>query len=352
MTAEKKQQHAVPQVLVNFATSGLGGMMGWVVIHPVNTLAVRMNLANASGNAGNLTVLAYVNQVVKSGGLWSLYDGLPAGLMKQVFYSTSRFGLFEVMRDEAAKYRPTDIWSRLGVGVVSGGCAAVISCPAEVTLVRMTNDASLPVAARRNYRGVLDAFYRILKEEGVKTFFSGSGPFVNRAMLVGAVQVGTYDEFRSIYRRKLGIVDPLVNVLCASFTSGMIYSIVTNPFETAKNRMVSPLALFPRSTCVVCVNTEPCLLPPRPPPRDTPCASPHIAPSPVTVRQAFQKPDAVTGIKPYRSTVQTITDIATKEGVLKLWAGFPPYYVRCGGHTVLMFLAVEWLRKMYDLYAS
>ena len=151
--------------------------MGWVVIHPCNTVAVRMNLAMASGTvgAGDLSAVAYVRHMVKSEGILSLYDGLPAGLMKQVFYSTSRFGLFEVMRDEAAKYRPTDIWSRLGVGVVSGGCAAVLSCPAEVTLVRMTNDASLPASNRRNYRGVLDAFRRILKEEGFKTFFSGSG---------------------------------------------------------------------------------------------------------------------------------------------------------------------------------
>ena len=89
----------------------------------------------------------------------------------------------------------------------------------KVTLVRISNDKSLPEASRRNYKGVSDAFRRILKEEGwifgflllfffdsyilyniaykcviyiclgVATFFSGSGPFVNRAMLVGAVQV-------------------------------------------------------------------------------------------------------------------------------------------------------------------
>ena len=28
--------------------------------------------------------------------------------------------------------------------------------------------------------------------------------------------------------------------------------------------------------------------------------------------------------------------------------GFPPYYIRCGGHTVLMFMSVAWLRKQYQ----
>ena len=162
--------------------------MGWVFVHPFNTVGIRMNLASSSGGP-KLSFITYLSNVIKSDGALSLYAGLSAGLLRQVFYATSRFGLFEVFRDELAKYRQTDIWSRLVTGCVSGGMAAVISCPAEVTLVRISNDRTLPEAARRNYKGVTDAFSRILKEEGMKTFFSGSGPFVNRAMLVGAVQV-------------------------------------------------------------------------------------------------------------------------------------------------------------------
>ena len=118
----------------------------------------------------------------------------------------------------------------------NSGLAAVISCPAEVTLVRISNDATQPADKRRNYKGVVDAFQRILKEEGVKTFFSGSGPFVNRAMVVGAVQVGTYDQFRGMYK-EMGVTHELLNVFYASMTSGLIYAIATMPLETAKNRM-------------------------------------------------------------------------------------------------------------------
>jgi solute carrier family 25 (mitochondrial oxoglutarate transporter), member 11 len=64
--------------------------------------------------------------VRQEGGVKSLYAGLEAGLLRQAFYSTSRFGLFEVFRDELAKYRQTDIWSRLFTGVTSGGIAALI----------------------------------------------------------------------------------------------------------------------------------------------------------------------------------------------------------------------------------
>lgn len=115
----------------------------------------------------------------------SLYNGLSAGLLKQLFYATSRFGLFEVFRDELAKHRPTDMLSRFIAGVSSGGIAAMISCPAEVTLVRISNDATLRADKRRDYKSIADAFRRILTEEGPMAFFRGCGPFVNRSMLVG-----------------------------------------------------------------------------------------------------------------------------------------------------------------------
>ena len=80
--------------------------------------------------------------------------------------------------------------------------------------------------------------------------------------------------------------------------SGLFYSAMTMPLETTKNRM------------------------------------------------AFQNADA-NGKLAYRTVFQSLRKIATAEGPLALWSGFFPYYLRCGGHTVTMFLAVEWLRDMY-----
>ena len=111
----------IPPTIVNFSTAGLGGIMGWVVVHPFNTLFVRMNLASASGGANvNPAFLSYLSSTVKEAGFMSLYAGLSAGLLRQTCYATSRFGLFEVFRDEMAKYRPTDIWSRLSTGTLLG----------------------------------------------------------------------------------------------------------------------------------------------------------------------------------------------------------------------------------------
>ena len=68
-------------------------------------------------------------------------------------------------------------------------------------------------------------------------------------------------------------------------------------------------------------------------------------------RMAFQKPDPATGEMPYRGTMQTIGAVARTSGPLSLWNGFLPYYGRCGGHTVTMFIAVDQIRTLYRKYA-
>lgn len=281
-----------------FFTAGLAGCMGWGVVHPFNTCAVRMNLATVKGQSfGSF----FMQSVRKPGGLKSLYDGLSAGLIRQMFYASSRFALFEILRDEAAKHTPTTIWTRLGVGCVSGAAAALISTPAETTLVRLSNDSSLPKAEQRGYKGVTDAFLRIFREEGPKAFFAASGPFMNRAVLVGMVQVGTLDQFKVTYRETLGITGVFQNTFCSAMSSGLLYALVTMPLETAKNRI------------------------------------------------AFQKPDAKTGEMLYRGAVQTVMKIAKDEAPKALYSGFAPYYLRCGGHTVSMFIFLEMIRQAMNI---
>lgn len=47
------------------------------------------------------------------------------------------------------------IISSVGVGAISGGIAAFISCPMEVCVVRLSNDSTLPPEQRRNYVSIL-----------------------------------------------------------------------------------------------------------------------------------------------------------------------------------------------------
>ena len=180
--------------------------------------------------------------------------------------------------------------------------AAVVSCPAEVSLVRISNDSQLPLSQRRGYSGIFNAFFCIFREEGFGAFFRGVEPFVYRAILVGAIQIGTYDHCRAVYRERYLIVDPWKNVTAAAMTAGLFYSFVTMPLESMKNRM------------------------------------------------AFQLPDPITRRVHYLSIRQTLGEILEQEGIARLWSGYTAYYLRCGVHTLVMFSSIEMLRAVYRDY--
>jgi solute carrier family 25 oxoglutarate transporter 11 len=122
-------------------------------------------------------------------------------------------------------------------------------------------------------------------------------------MLVGATQLATYDQFKELYHQ-WGINSRIGLEFSAAMSAGLLYSLITMPFETVKNRM------------------------------------------------AFQKPDPVTKELLYKGTIQSFKMISAKEGITSLWSGFAPYYLRSGGHTVIMFIAVEELRDLYWAYVD
>ena len=113
---------------VNFITAGLGGIIGWTVVHPLNTLSIRMNLIIAQ-NAGlqpnqqeRLSFVRFSTDIIKNESVGALYRGLTAGWLRQVFFATSIYGFYEIFRDQLAKFSDDlGYAARAVAGVGSGG---------------------------------------------------------------------------------------------------------------------------------------------------------------------------------------------------------------------------------------
>jgi hypothetical protein len=61
-----------------------------------------------------------------------------------------------------ARAQPLPLWQKAGAGLAAGGLGALVGSPADLTLIRMQADATMPVASRRNYKNVGDAMARHL----------------------------------------------------------------------------------------------------------------------------------------------------------------------------------------------
>ncbi len=284
-------------VVLPFVRGGLAGVIGWLPIHPADLIKVRMQTAGPNSPNPLYTGPAHAfRSVLQKSGVRGLYSGLSAGLTRQVFYTTLRLGLYDTLRARTeGALTPAQ---KLGIGLVAGGLASLASTPVEVSLVRMQADATLPPAARRQYRHVGDALWRIGRDEGVVGLTRGATPTVARAMIVSAVQLGVYDIAKETLMNLTGLDNCVRIHIAASLTSGFTYSVVTKPIDLAKSRMMNEV-----------------------------------------VKQGEERR--------YRNIVQAIARIGASEGVTNLFKGFVPYFARCGGHTVAMFLALEQIKKLF-----
>ena len=80
----------------------------------------------------------------------------------------------------------------------------MIGTPADLALIRMQSDTTLPLAQRRNYRHVGDAFSRIVREEGFFSCWKGCAPTVVRAMVLNLGMLSSYDEAKERLEVSLG----------------------------------------------------------------------------------------------------------------------------------------------------
>lgn len=93
------------------------------------------------------------------------------------------------------------------------------------------------------YRGMIDAFIKISKDEGVRALYSGIWPAVLRQATYGTIKFGTYYTLKSFASEHGLLVDPDTgtervwgNVLCAA-AAGAISSAIANPTDVLKVRM-------------------------------------------------------------------------------------------------------------------
>lgn len=68
----------------------------------------------------------------------------------------------------------------------------------------MQNDTVLPVEQRRGYKNVIDAFVRIVREEGVAALWKGSVPTAMRAMSLNLGMLAPYDEAKERLKKLSG----------------------------------------------------------------------------------------------------------------------------------------------------
>merc|ERR1719219_2772793 len=209
-------------------------------VQPLDLVKNRMQVMKSDGGKrpSSLTV---ISNVVKNEGVATLYTGLSAGLLRQALYTTTRLGIYTSLFEtfSSPDGSPPGFFMKAGLGMTAGAVGAFVGTPAEVSLIRMTSDGTLPPDKRRNYKNVFDALFRMYREEGITTLWRGAIPTMGRAMVVNAAQLATYSQAKQLILGTGYIQDGIFCHFVASMISGLVTTIASMPVDIAKTRLQS-----------------------------------------------------------------------------------------------------------------
>lgn len=175
-----------------------------------------------------------------------LYAGLSAALLRQLTYSTARFGIYEDLKARFAPVptpeNPKPRQSMLNLVLMSstaGFLGGIAGNPGDVLNVRMQSDASKPAEAQRNYKHAFDGLLRMIREEGPTSIFRGVGANSTRALLMTSSQLTSYDVFKQFCLQRMGMGDDLSTHFTASLAAGFVATTICSPVDVIKTRVMS-----------------------------------------------------------------------------------------------------------------
>ncbi|KAM0937585.1 putative mitochondrial carrier protein [Dioscorea sansibarensis] len=291
-----KAQSGVWSTVKPFVNGGASGMLATCVIQPIDMVKVRIQLGQGSA-------LQVSKNMIANEGVGSFYKGLSAGLLRQATYTTARLGSFRyvyrVLTNKAVEAndgKPLPLLQKAFIGLTAGAIGACIGSPADLALIRMQADATLPIAQRRNYKNAFHALYRIVADEGVLALWKGAGPTVVRAMALNMGMLASYDQSIEFFRDSLGLGE-VSTVVGASAVSGFFASACSLPFDYVKTQI-----------------------------------------------QKMQ-PDA-NGKYPYTGSLDCALKTLKSGGPLKFYTGFPVYCVRIAPHVMMTWIFLNQIQKV------
>ena len=183
---------------------GSAGLCQIVVTTPMELLKIQLQDAGrvaaqlraqgqSTAHLPKISALSITKELLATKGIFGLYKGTKATMLRDVSFSMVYFPLFANLNKLGPRKSPDSpeavFWWSFISGCAAGSISAAVVNPADVvkTRLQLLNKG----AGEENYNGIVDAFKQILKNEGPSAFFKGAmvrmiivAPFYGIAQMV------------------------------------------------------------------------------------------------------------------------------------------------------------------------
>ncbi|XP_069891128.1 putative mitochondrial transporter UCP3 isoform X2 [Dipodomys merriami] len=292
-----KPSEVPPTTVVKCLGAGTAACIADLLTFPLDTAKVRLQIQGENPAAQSVRyrgVLGTVLTMVRTEGPRSLYNGLVAGLQRQMSFASIRIGLYDSVKQfytpEEADH--SSITIRILAGCTTGAMAVTCAQPTDVVKVRFQASVRLGPGSDRKYSGTMDAYRTIAREEGIRGLWKGILPNITRNAIVNCAEMVTYDIIKEKLLESRLLTDNFPCHFVSAFGAGFCATVVASPVDVVKTRYMNA-----------------------PPGR-------------------------------YRSPLHCMLKMMAQEGLTAFYKGFTPSFLRLGSWNVMMFVTYEQLKRV------
>ncbi|KAK2505604.1 hypothetical protein MC885_003371 [Smutsia gigantea] len=237
-----KPSEVPPTTAVKFLGAGMAACFADLLTFPLDTAKVRLQIQGENQAARSTQyrgVLGTILTMVRTEGPRSPYNGLVAGLQRQMSFASIRIGLYDSVKQF---YTPkgsdhSSITTRILAGSTTGAMAVTCAQPTDVVKIRFQASMCLGPGSNRKYSGTMDAYRTIAREEGIKGLWKGTWPNITRNAIVNCAEMVTYD----IIKEKLLDYHLLTAGFCATVVASPVDVVKTRYMNSPPGQYHSPL---------------------------------------------------------------------------------------------------------------
>jgi len=227
---------------------------------PLDTVKVRLQIQGetttltALGNGEMMSVAAQnqyrgvfgtITTIARNEGPLSLFNGLSAGLQRQMCFASVRLGLYDTVRDFYTNMfygKTTDVGLNIPLRIAAGGttgCLAVILAqPTDVVKVRF--QAQLRTAAGGSrYSSTMEAYKTIATQEGPRGLWKGACANCGRNAIVNISEIVCYDIIKETILKNGLMSDSVPCHFTSAVTAGFCTTFFASPVDVVKTRFMN-----------------------------------------------------------------------------------------------------------------
>ncbi|XP_041022763.1 LOW QUALITY PROTEIN: adenine nucleotide transporter BT1, chloroplastic/mitochondrial-like [Juglans microcarpa x Juglans regia] len=211
-------------------SGAIAGAISRTAVAPLETIRTHLMV----GSSGHSTTEVFQN-IMKTDGWKGLFRGNLVNVIRVAPSKAIELFAYDTVNKQLSPKPGERPKLPIPASLVAGACAGVSSTlctyPLELVKTRITVERGV-------YKGLFDAFFKILKEEGPAELYRGLTPSLIGVIPYAAANYFAYDTLRKTYRKiyrqeKIGNIETLL----IGSAAGAISSSATFPLEVARKHM-------------------------------------------------------------------------------------------------------------------